>query len=93
VPLAIAHCWQPLLQSPTADAAFSLNRFPSRMYRRNTVMGLCPVVWAIVFLPLLGVVIIGCQIDRREEFNALGWDWMRAHPPPTRATLDPHPLH
>jgi hypothetical protein len=30
--------------SPTAEAAFSLNMSPSRIYRLNTVMLLCPVV-------------------------------------------------
>jgi hypothetical protein len=33
--------------SPTADAAFSLNRLPSRICRLNTVMLLWPIVWAI----------------------------------------------
>src|ERR1700722_12693557 len=30
--------------NPTADAAFSLNRLPSRMYPRSTDILLCPVV-------------------------------------------------
>jgi hypothetical protein len=29
-----------VLYNPTADAAFSLNRLPSRMYRRSTVIDL-----------------------------------------------------
>jgi hypothetical protein len=33
--------------NPTADAAFWLNKLPSRMYRLNTVMLLWPVVCAM----------------------------------------------
>lgn len=33
--------------SPTAAAAFSVNRLPSRVYPRSTVIDLCPVVAAM----------------------------------------------
>jgi hypothetical protein len=42
--------------NPTAAAAFSLNRFPSRMYLRSTVIDLWPVVRAITRSSRAGAV-------------------------------------